>query len=82
LKELGGGYYGMYAGDANGNGQVQNNDNLDYWRMQNGQSGYKSGDFNLNGQVQNNDYQDYFEPNNGTGSQVPASSKSAAENLR
>lgn len=71
LKDLGGGYYGIYSGDANGNGQVQNNDREDIWNPQNGQSGYKEGDFNLNGQVQNNDSEDYFKPNNGRGTQVP-----------
>ena len=71
LKDMGSGYYAMYTGDANGNGQVQNNDSEEYWSIQNGQSGYKSGDFNLNGQVQNNDRETFWVPNNGIGSQVP-----------
>jgi hypothetical protein len=71
MAELGGGVYGMFAADANGNGQVQNNDNEEYWKLQNGLSGYKEGDFNLNGQVQNNDNETYWVPNNGKGTQVP-----------
>jgi hypothetical protein len=71
MKDLTGGYFGMYSGDANANGQVQNNDTQNYWMLQNGQSGYKEADFNLNGQVQNNDQENYWVPNNGKGTQVP-----------
>jgi hypothetical protein len=71
LIELDVGIFGMFAGDANGNGQVQNNDNEEFWRLQNGLSGYKEGDFNLNGQVQNNDNETFWVPNNGKGTQVP-----------
>jgi len=71
MVSLGGGIWGMIAADANGNGQVQNNDSEDYWEQQNGQSGYKEGDFNLNGQVQNNDHEAFWVPNNGKGTQVP-----------
>ncbi|MFH1194775.1 MAG: FG-GAP-like repeat-containing protein [bacterium] len=77
MKDLGSGVYGTYSADANGNGQIQNNDSEDYWKIQNGQSGYKSGDFNLNGQVQNNDREDFFKSNNGKGTQVPASTMMA-----
>jgi len=71
LIELDVGIFGMFAGDANGNGQVQNNDNEEFWKLQNGLSGYKEGDFNLNGQVQNNDNETFWVPNNGKGTQVP-----------
>jgi hypothetical protein len=71
MANLGIGYYGMFAGDANGNGQIQNNDSENFWATQNGQSGYKQADFNLNGQVQNNDQETFWVPNNGKGSQVP-----------
>lgn len=71
LIELDVGIFGMFAGDANGNGQVQNNDNEEFWKFQNGLSGYKEGDFNLNSQVQNNDNETYWVPNNGKGTQVP-----------
>ena len=70
-KRLETGVWGMMAGDANGNGQVQNNDSENYWKPNNGTAGYKNSDFNLNGQVQNNDNENYWKPNNGRGSQVP-----------
>ena len=73
MFNLGGGKFGMFAGDANANGQVQNNDSEIYWKVQNGQSGYKSCDFNLNGQVQNNDNESFWKLNNGKGTQVPGS---------
>ena len=64
--------WGMISGDANGNGQVQNNDSENYWKPNNGTAGYKNSDYNLNGQVQNNDNETYWKPNNGRGSQVPS----------
>jgi hypothetical protein len=70
MKDLGS-VFGLVSGDANGNGQIQNNDSETFWAVQNGQSGYKEGDFNLNGQVQNNDRETYWSSNNGRGTQVP-----------
>ncbi len=64
------GVYGMYAGDASHNQQVQNDDKNDIWKVQVGQAGYKSADFNLNGQVQNDDKNDIWKSNVGKGSQV------------
>jgi hypothetical protein len=61
----------MYAGDADGNGQVQTSDKNDYWWLQTGTAGYKSGDFDLNGQVQTSDKNDYWWNNTGVGSAVP-----------
>ncbi|MFZ2863817.1 MAG: polysaccharide deacetylase family protein [Ignavibacteriaceae bacterium] len=71
MADLGSSVFGLISGDANANGQVQNNDLQNYWILQNGQSGYKESDFNLNGQVQNNDQENYWVPNNGKGTQVP-----------
>lgn len=68
--ELGTNIWGMITGDANSNGQVQNNDSENYWKPENGTSGYKNTDFNMNGEVQNNDNEEYWKPNNGRGSQV------------
>jgi hypothetical protein len=70
-KDLEPNVLGMIAGDANSNGQIQNNDIENYWKIANGTSGYKNSDFNLNGQVQNNDNENYWKQNNGRGSQVP-----------
>ena len=64
------GVYGMIAGDANGNGQVQNDDKNDIWKVQVGTAGYKSADYNLNGEVQNDDKNDIWKLNVGTGTQV------------
>jgi hypothetical protein len=61
----------MYAGDANGDGQVQNTDNIMQWMPQAGTSGYQSGDYNLDGQVQNSDLLQLWRPNTGRGSAVP-----------
>jgi hypothetical protein len=63
--------YGLYAGDATSNGQVQNDDKNEDWKAQTGTSGYKSADFNLNAQVQNNDKNDFWKVNVGRGTQVP-----------
>lgn len=68
--ELGTGVYGMYAGDANHNQQVQNTDKNDVWKIQVGQAGYRSADFDLNGQVQNSDKNDIWKANVGKGTQV------------
>jgi hypothetical protein len=71
MKDLGSGIFGICAGDASGNGQVQNDDKNDYWQIQVGTAGYRSADFNLNGQVQNDDKNDHWQLNVGLGTQVP-----------
>jgi hypothetical protein len=72
-KDLGGGYYGMIAGDANADGNVDNTDKNDIWVPQAGTAGYLEADFNLNVDVDNVDKNDYWVPNAGGGSQVPGS---------
>jgi hypothetical protein len=69
-KALETGIYALYAGDANGNGHIQNDDKNDFWKIQNGTAGYLSGDFNLDGQVNNNDL-NLWQPNAGRGTRVP-----------
>ncbi|MFO7889004.1 MAG: S8 family serine peptidase [bacterium] len=64
------GVYGMYAGDASNNQEVQNSDKNDYWKVQVGLGGYRSADFNLNGEVQNNDKNDIWKSNVGKGTLV------------
>ncbi len=63
--------YGLYAGDANHNEQVQNDDKNDHWQTQVGGAGYLDADFNLNGQVQNDDKNDFWQYTVGKGTQVP-----------
>ncbi len=71
MKDLSGngsGPYALYAGDADGDGQIQNDDKNVEWRNQVGQNGYRSADFNLNGEVQNDDKNVYWRANVGRGS--------------
>ena len=70
-KLLEAGVYGLFSGDANGSGQVQNDDKNDFWKLQVGLSGYRSADFNLNGEVQNDDKNDFWKANVGKGTQIP-----------
>jgi len=69
--ELSSDIWGMITGDANGNGQVQNDDKNIEWQSEVGLAGYKGSDFNLNGQVQNDDKNIYWNGNVGKGTQVP-----------
>ena len=69
--ELATNLYGMYAGDASANGQIQNDDKNTNWKTEVGQAGYKASDFNMNGQVQNDDKNNYWKNNVGKGTQVP-----------
>lgn len=68
-KELLAGVYGMYKGDANGNGFVNS---ADYLRVKSevGLSGYYGGDCNLNGLVNSADYL-HVKANVGKNSHVP-----------
>ena len=61
----------LFSGDADGNGQVQNTDNVLYWIPQVGTAGYKTSDYNLDGQVQNTDMIYLWIPNAGKGTSVP-----------
>jgi hypothetical protein len=63
----------MYAGDADGNGQIQNTDDVLHWSLQAGGAGYQSADFNLDGQVQNSERVHMWKKNVGRGSGVPKS---------
>ncbi len=62
------GLFGMYSGDFNANGQVQNTD-VNSLIPTIGTSGYKMGDLNLNSQVQNTDLQNFLILNLGKGTQ-------------
>lgn len=71
VKFLDAGKYGLYSGDANGDGQIKTDDKNDVWWNELGRGGYYTGDMNLDGQVQNDDKNDYWWPNVGHGSAVP-----------
>lgn len=70
-KMLSVGKYGMFSGDGDGNGEINNNDKNYVWKVQVGSSGYFTGDFNLDGQVSSIDKIYKWAPNSGVGSQVP-----------
>ncbi len=69
--EVTSGVFGLITGDANGNGQIQTDDNNDIWEVEVGSAGYKRSDYNLNGQVQTDDKNDFWNNNVGKGTQVP-----------
>ena len=70
-NQLGNGFYGMIAGDANGNGIIDIIDEILIWIPQAGSAGYHNGDLDLNGQVNNPDKNDWWLKNIGYESQVP-----------
>jgi len=70
-KEIVPGVWGMFSGDGDANGQVNNADKNDVWHPQSGYSGYKTGDFNLNAQIDNVDKNDHWKVNSGKSSQLP-----------
>jgi len=69
MKQLAAGVYGMYAGDANGSGDVTILDRA-AWRTENSLSGYRGADFNLSGDVSILD-RAIWRLNTSLGSQVP-----------
>ncbi|MBE9492071.1 MAG: hypothetical protein IMY70_04240 [Bacteroidetes bacterium] len=70
-KGLNGSVYAMFAGDADGNGEIESIDKDSFWAIQAGEKGYKSADFNMNSQVMNQDKNDFWFQNLTEQSQVP-----------
>ena len=60
----------LYAGDADGDGEVHQADVSGQWSKQVGTSGYRSADFNLDGEVQVSDKNDVWRPNRHQASQL------------
>jgi hypothetical protein len=58
----------MYAGDFDGNGQIQNTDISGVVQLL-GTSGYSKADMDMNGQIQNTDINNFITPNIGKGQQ-------------
>jgi len=79
-KNLSGGMYGMYGGDAIADGNVNTIDKI-IWANQTGTYGYKSADFNMNGQIENQDKNDIWVQNIGESSQLPASPWQCGDDL-
>lgn len=67
----GGSIYGMYGGDGDANGVINNNDKSNIWIIQAGTNGYKAGDFNMNVQVNNQDKNEIWLNNQLKESQIP-----------
>jgi len=70
-EDLGNGFVGLYSGDCDGNGQIQNIDRVDVIDIL-GASGLSDGDIDMNGQVQNIDLNIKLIPNLGKGFQSNA----------
>lgn len=70
-KDIGGGIYGMYAGDADGNGGVHEDDIDLRWANEAGENGYYGGDMNIDSQANNQDKDDVWLDNLNEQSQVP-----------
>lgn len=68
LALLANGFFGMYAGDTDKNGQILNTDVIATIVIS-GTSGYISSDANLDGQILNTDVQNLIQPNSGKGEQ-------------
>jgi len=71
-KNLGGGVWGMFSGDASGGGIINSYD-LILWGNHAGQQGYQPGDFNLDSQTGNVDKNEFYIDNLGIESQIPKS---------
>jgi surface protein len=68
IKDMGNGKFALFAGDFNGDGQVQNTDKNAVERLL-GISGYSHADLDMNGEVQNTDLNSVLNPNLGKGEQ-------------
>ena len=68
---LSGGEYGMFAGNGNGDNDINPTDKTGIWEPDAGNNGYLRGDFNMNGQVNNQDKNGKWLPNDGTAGHVP-----------
>lgn len=71
MIEVSPGIWAMIAGDANNDGQIDQNDKTSDWESETGKAGYFSSDLNFDGQVNNLDKNEAWLPNLGKGSQVP-----------
>jgi len=70
-KEIVSGIWGLYSGDGNGDGYINDSDKSNIWESQAAAAGYFTGDFNMDCNVNNIDKNDIWNLNKGMGSQVP-----------
>lgn len=71
MSEIKPGLFGMYAGDADGSGFINDTDRNDIWYIQSGNVGYLNGDYNLDSGVTIKDVNEFWNMNQGKKSQVP-----------
>ncbi|MBN2174064.1 MAG: M1 family metallopeptidase [Bacteroidales bacterium] len=63
--------FGMTAGDADANGEINTTDKTDTWELEAGESGYFQADLNLDAQTDNEDKDDFWLPAQDKSSQIP-----------
>ncbi|GGG44469.1 hemagglutinin protein [Bizionia arctica] len=68
IANMGDGKFALYAGDFNGDGNIQNTDRNAVEPLR-GLTGYNNADMNLDGEVQNVDINNFLNPNLGKGEQ-------------
>jgi len=68
---LGNGTYGMYSGDANADGQIDEFDKSGIWILEAGNFDYLPSDLNLDSQSNNIDKNDFWLINMGNDCQIP-----------
>jgi hypothetical protein len=81
IADLGDGSIGLYAGDFNGDGQIQISDKNAVEPLR-GITGYSNADIDLNSEVQNSDINSYLNPNIGRGEQYMSRSLFAKRRVR
>lgn len=70
-KQIGPGVWGMFGGDGDKNGLINEGDESPIWEVTAGTKGYLGTDYNLDSQSNNLDKDNVWAPNFGKGSQVP-----------
>jgi hypothetical protein len=70
-KELSAGIWGMFAGDADASGLIDENDKNPLWSQNAGETGYLPTDINCDTRTDNRDKNDYWLPNVEEESQLP-----------
>jgi pimeloyl-ACP methyl ester carboxylesterase len=70
-KEIALGVWGMFAGDTDASGLINENDRNPLWNQWAGETGYLYSDFNMNTQINNRDKNDFWLSNVGKSCQVP-----------
>jgi hypothetical protein len=71
MDEIKTGVFGMYSGDGDDSGNIDDADRNNVWTDQNGKLGYLNGDFNLDSGVTIIDINEFWNLNNGKTTQVP-----------